>query len=48
MRESVRALRWKGDELEILDQRKLPLRETWIRAKNTETVAKAIETLAVR
>jgi methylthioribose-1-phosphate isomerase len=35
-------------ELRILDQRELPSRVRWIRARNVETVAQAIETLAVR
>ena len=48
MSEPVRALRWTGSELEILDQRRLPGREEWIHAKNAETVARAIESLAVR
>ncbi|HEY3294426.1 MAG TPA: S-methyl-5-thioribose-1-phosphate isomerase [bacterium] len=48
MREQIQALRWDGTELLILDQRKLPGREVWIRARTVETVAKAIETLAVR
>jgi methylthioribose-1-phosphate isomerase len=46
--EEIHALRWTGSELEILDQRKLPAREEWIIAKTPETVARAIESLAVR
>ncbi len=41
-------LEWEKGELWILDQRKLPAREVWIRARSVETVAKAIESLAVR
>ncbi len=41
-------LEWEKGELWILDQRKLPAREIWIRARSAETVAKAIESLAVR
>ncbi len=41
-------LEWEKGELWILDQRKLPAREVWIRARGVETVAKAIESLAVR
>lgn len=48
MKDAIQALRWNDGELEILDQRKLPERESWIRARNPETVAKAIESLAVR
>ncbi len=46
--ETVRALEWGDGELRILDQRKLPAAETWIRARGVEPVAHAIETLAVR
>lgn len=44
----VTPLKWAGAELLILDQRLLPKQEKWIRAKSAETVAKAIESLAVR
>jgi methylthioribose-1-phosphate isomerase len=44
----IHALRWLDGELHILDQRKLPGRTVWIRARNAETVARAIESLAVR
>jgi methylthioribose-1-phosphate isomerase len=48
MSAEVRALVWDGNELRILDQRLLPGRTTWIRTRRMETVAQAIETLAVR
>jgi methylthioribose-1-phosphate isomerase len=48
MSETVQALRWHENALMILDQRELPSRIRWIRAVRAETVAKAIETLAVR
>jgi methylthioribose-1-phosphate isomerase len=41
-------LKWEKDELLILDQRKLPGKTLWIRARNAEIVARAIESLAVR
>ncbi|MBK8130298.1 MAG: S-methyl-5-thioribose-1-phosphate isomerase [bacterium] len=41
-------LKWQDGELLILDQRKLPGEIKWIAARNHETVAKAIESLAVR
>ncbi|MCC6476746.1 S-methyl-5-thioribose-1-phosphate isomerase [bacterium] len=41
-------LKWEKSELLILDQRKLPGKIVWIRARNHETVARAIESLAVR
>ncbi len=44
----VDTLRWKGNGLEILDQRLLPLDETYIILTTVEAVAHAIETLAVR
>jgi methylthioribose-1-phosphate isomerase len=48
VKDIVQPFVWRGGELCILDQRKLPGRETWIRARDAETVARAIETLAVR
>lgn len=44
----IEPLRWEDGELWILDQRKLPARVAWIRARRAETVARAIESLAVR
>ncbi|MDD5087254.1 MAG: S-methyl-5-thioribose-1-phosphate isomerase [bacterium] len=41
-------VQWKDGTLLILDQRALPRRMTWIRARRAETVAKAIESLAIR
>ena len=41
-------MRWEDGTLWILDQRKLPGKVEWIRARDHETVARAIETLAVR
>jgi len=41
-------LKWKAGELLILDQRLIPREEKWITASTHETVAKAIESLAVR
>ncbi len=48
MRDPLKALQWEGDALWILDQRKLPGSIAWIKARNAETVARAIESLAVR
>jgi len=39
---------WKGDHLEILDQRQLPKEVSFLRCDTVEDVARAIETLAVR
>ncbi|MBI5059073.1 S-methyl-5-thioribose-1-phosphate isomerase [candidate division KSB1 bacterium] len=48
MRDPLRHLQWSRDSLWILDQRALPGAIKWIRARDAETVARAIETLAVR
>jgi methylthioribose-1-phosphate isomerase len=48
MRNPLPPVQWDKDELWILDQRKLPSREVWIRCHEVETVANAIESLAVR
>ncbi|MFZ5434724.1 MAG: S-methyl-5-thioribose-1-phosphate isomerase, partial [Calditrichota bacterium] len=48
MNEPIQALVWNDGELRILDQRALPGKVSWIRARNAETVARAIESLAVR
>ncbi|MFP4482476.1 MAG: S-methyl-5-thioribose-1-phosphate isomerase [Thermovirgaceae bacterium] len=39
---------WKGDHLDILDQRKLPGKVSFLECVSVEDVAQAIETLAVR
>ncbi len=44
----VRALRWDGERLDLLDQTVLPEREEWLRPADAEAVAVAIERLAVR
>ena len=41
-------LRWRDDSLEILDQRALPARETWLRCESPAEVAEAIRAMAVR
>lgn len=48
MKKLTPPLQWEKGELWILDQRKLPSREVWIRCHDEEAVAEAIETLAVR
>jgi methylthioribose-1-phosphate isomerase len=48
VRDPLNALQWEGDRLFILDQRKLPKSIVWIEARTAKTVARAIETLAVR
>ncbi len=44
----MRALRWHGDSLELLDQRKLPHEEVWISHGDSGSVAGAIRDLVVR
>jgi methylthioribose-1-phosphate isomerase len=41
-------LRWDGEALLVLDQRRLPAAEAWLRCESPEEVAEAIRTLAVR
>jgi methylthioribose-1-phosphate isomerase len=44
----IRPLKWTGESLLLLDQRKLPLKEEWIECKDYEDVARAIEQMVVR
>jgi methylthioribose-1-phosphate isomerase len=44
----VEALRWKGDALELLDQRKLPDRLEYVTCRNAAEVAAAIRDMVVR
>ncbi|WP_163328294.1 S-methyl-5-thioribose-1-phosphate isomerase [Desulfurobacterium thermolithotrophum] len=44
----IRPLKWTGESLLLIDQRKLPLKEEWIECKDYECVAKAIEDMVVR
>lgn len=41
-------LRWAGRAVEMLDQRRLPSEESYLRLESVEEVARAIESLAVR
>lgn len=41
-------LRFRKDRLELLDQRKLPGRETWLRCRTAEEVARSIREMVVR
>jgi methylthioribose-1-phosphate isomerase len=41
-------LRWEEGALLVLDQRRLPAREEWLRCTTVEQVAEAIRTMAVR
>jgi len=44
----VRPIRWTGDALELLDQRKLPFATEYLCCRSSEDVAAAIRDLAVR
>ena len=44
----IRPLKWTGESLLLLDQRKLPLKEEWLECKDYECVARAIEDMVVR
>jgi len=48
MAEAVEPIRWKGDRLELLDQRLLPDRTVYVTCRNAEEVAKAIRDMVVR
>jgi methylthioribose-1-phosphate isomerase len=41
-------IRWRGDRLELLDQRLLPDKKVYITCRNAEQVAKAIKDMVVR
>jgi methylthioribose-1-phosphate isomerase len=44
----VTPLRWERDTLFLLDQRRLPLEETWVACRSSAEVAEAIRTMVVR
>ena len=44
----VRPIRWTGDALELLDQRRLPFEVGYVRCETYEAVAEAIANLTVR
>lgn len=46
--DTVRALRWHGDCLELLDQRRLPSETVWLRCDDADDVAGAITDMVVR
>ena len=45
---SVEPIRWRGDALELLDQRALPDRTVYVTCRNAEEVATAIRDMVVR
>lgn len=48
MSDNVQPIVWNGQQLRLLDQRELPLRETWVDCESAEQVAQAIHGMAVR
>ena len=44
----VEPIRWRGDRLELLDQRLLPDRTEYLTCRNAEEVARAIKDMVVR
>ncbi|MFN4319783.1 MAG: S-methyl-5-thioribose-1-phosphate isomerase [Aquificaceae bacterium] len=44
----VKAFKWEGDAILLLDQRELPEREVWLRLDDYKNVAKAIKEMVVR
>jgi len=45
---NIEALRWRGDALELLDQRVLPERSEYVRCRTASDVAEAIRAMVVR
>jgi methylthioribose-1-phosphate isomerase len=48
MSDAVRPIRWKGKSLELLDQRLLPGKVSYVKCKTAAQVAKAIKDMVVR
>ena len=48
MSSEVEPIRWKGDRLELLDQRLLPEKEEYVVCRTAEEVARAIKDMVVR
>jgi methylthioribose-1-phosphate isomerase len=46
--DAITPLRWEGDELCVLDQRRLPEEEVWVRCRDAAEVADCIRSMAVR
>ncbi len=45
---AVEPIRWKGDRLELLDQRLLPDKAVYVTCRSAEDVAQAIRDMVVR
>lgn len=48
MTEPLRAVRWDGKSVGLIDQRLLPFKEKWLACRTVEQVARSIETMVVR
>ncbi|HEV8108931.1 MAG TPA: S-methyl-5-thioribose-1-phosphate isomerase [Burkholderiales bacterium] len=48
MSEAVQPIRWRGDRLELLDQRLLPEKTEYVACRSAEEVARAIRDMVVR
>lgn len=48
MTTSIEPIRWRGDFLELLDQRLLPLQEVYVALRDVDSVAAAIRDMVVR
>jgi methylthioribose-1-phosphate isomerase len=48
MADAVQPIRWKGDRLELLDQRLLPEKTEYVACRSAEEVARAIRDMVVR
>ena len=46
--DTIRAMRWAGDRLQLLDQRRLPGEEVWVDCRQAAEVADAIRDMVVR
>lgn len=48
LHDTIRAVQWRGDYLNLLDQRRLPAEETWRDCRHPDDVVEAIGDLVVR
>ena len=44
----MESIRWTGEQLELLDQRRLPTEEVWLPLRTADAVAEAITAMVVR
>ena len=48
MSHNFKTIEWQDGDILLIDQRKLPLEESYVRCRNIEEVADAIRTMVVR